>query len=61
MVLEKLTKYFLPALNKNDNNNVNSGAMKIVVEYTDAKEEEQNGNTGPVPSRFRQGREIKLQ
>lgn len=47
MVLEKLTKYFLPALSKNDNNNVNSGAMKIVVEYQKAKKEgEDDGTTG---------------
>lgn len=35
VILDKLTKYFLPALTKNDNNNVNSGEVKIVVEYID--------------------------
>lgn len=35
MVLEKLTKYFLPALSKNDNNNVNSGQIKFVLEFPD--------------------------
>lgn len=36
IVLEKLTKYFLPALSKNDNNTTYQGAMKIVVEYQNA-------------------------
>lgn len=35
MILEKLIKYNIPALSKNDNNNVNSGEMKITVEYID--------------------------
>lgn len=35
VILDKLTKYFLPALSKNDNNNVNSGEIEIKVTYSD--------------------------
>lgn len=35
IVLDKITKYFLPALTKNDNNNINSGEVTIVVKYDD--------------------------
>lgn len=35
MILEKLIKYNIPALTKNDNLNNNSGEIKITVEYTD--------------------------
>lgn len=41
IILDKLTKYFLPALSKNDNNNLNSGEMTIRVEYEDAKPTEE--------------------
>lgn len=41
-VVEKLTKYFLPALSKNDNKTEHSGAMKIVVEYLDQKKVQDN-------------------
>ncbi len=34
-VIDKLTKYFLPALSKNDNNNINSGDVSITVKYED--------------------------
>jgi len=36
IILDKITKYFLPALTKNDNNNMNSGEVKITVEYQDS-------------------------
>jgi len=35
VVIDKLTKYFLPALTKNDNNNLNSGEVTITVKYED--------------------------
>lgn len=35
VILDKLTKYFLPALTKNDNNNINSGEIEIKVTYSD--------------------------
>lgn len=34
VILDKLTKYFLPALTKNDNNNINSGEVEIKVTYS---------------------------
>lgn len=34
-VLEKITKYFLPSLSKNDNMNTTSGGVVIRVEYGD--------------------------
>ena len=37
VILDKLTKYFLPSLSKNDNNNMNSGEVTIKVEYVDAQ------------------------
>lgn len=39
IIIDKLTKYFLPALTKNDNNNMNGGEVKIQVEYIDANAE----------------------
>jgi len=40
MVIDKLTKYFLPALTKNDNKNENSGEISIVVKYNDDSTDE---------------------
>jgi hypothetical protein len=37
LVLDKLTKYFLPTLSKNENLNQNEGGIKIMVEYQEAK------------------------
>lgn len=34
-ILEKVTKYFLPALNKNDDSVEHSGEIKIIVTYGD--------------------------
>lgn len=34
-IIEKVIKYFLPALQKNDNNNMNSGEITIKVKYDD--------------------------
>lgn len=43
MMVEKLTKYFLPALNKNDDSINHSGEIKIIVEYgSDDKESDGN-------------------
>ena len=36
VIIDKLTKYFLPALTKNDNNNMNSD-VKISVEFVDGE------------------------
>lgn len=46
IILEKLTKYFLPALNKNDNQNVNSGDVTITVKYDEREvaKEDHKGN-----------------
>lgn len=38
VIIDKLTKYFLPALTKNDNNTTLDGGIKIVVEYKDEPE-----------------------
>ena len=43
MMVEKLTKYFLPALNKNDDTVNHSGEIKIIVEYN-SDDEEGDGN-----------------
>ena len=33
VIIDKMTKYFLPALTKNDNNNLNTGEVTIKVVY----------------------------
>lgn len=42
MIIEKMTKYFMPSLTKNDNQNQQSGEVKIVVEYTNDNEKIKN-------------------
>lgn len=37
-ILEKVTKYFLPALNKNDDSVEHSGSINIIVSYDDDNE-----------------------
>ena len=37
IILDKISKCFLPALTKNQNDNNNTGEMKITVEYVDVK------------------------
>lgn len=36
MILEKVAKYFMPALQKNENDNTVSGEIKITVTYQDS-------------------------
>lgn len=40
IILDKVMKYFMPTLTKNDNNNMNSGEVKIQVEYVDSSKTE---------------------
>jgi len=50
IILEKLTKYFLPALSKNDNTNDVSGEIKIKVVYEDESTPNENdGGVGEEP------------
>ena len=46
VIIDKLTKYFLPALTKNDNNNMNSGEISIKVIYDDTKPKAGDNNKG---------------
>lgn len=39
VIIDKLTKYFLPALTKNDNNNSNTGEITIKIEYENPNDE----------------------
>lgn len=41
-ILEKVTKYFLPALNKNDDSIEHSGSINIIVSY---KEDDEKGGS----------------
>jgi hypothetical protein len=34
-IITKLAPFHMPTLSKNDNNNINSDSVKIVVEYSD--------------------------
>lgn len=45
-VLEKISKYFLPALSKNDNTNNTTGEVTIKVEYVDKDTPKELGNQG---------------
>lgn len=44
MIIEKMTKYFMPSLTKNDNQNQQSGEVKITVEYTNNNNESSKTN-----------------
>jgi len=39
IIIDKITKYFLPALTKNDNNNINDGEIQINVVYKDLEKD----------------------